>query len=79
MVIEMKYYIMPYTICPTAEEMKMIENMSKKDMMEFLKITLLPFIKPRPEIHFTLCKKCVVEDSPAKMKDTILSAEDLNK
>lgn len=74
MVIEMKYYIMSYTICPTAEEMKMIESMSKKDVMEFLKTTLLAFTKPRPEIHFTLCQKCVIE-----MKDIILSAEDLNK
>jgi hypothetical protein len=63
---------MSYTICPTAEEMKMIENMSKKDMMEFLKVTLLaPFTKPRPEINFTLCQKCVVE-----MKDVTIQAKD---
>jgi hypothetical protein len=71
---------MSYTICPTAEEMKMIENMSKKDVMEFLKVTLLaPFTKPRPEINFTLCQKCVVEDSSTKMKNDIQSAEDANK
>jgi len=57
----------------------MIENMSKKDMMEFLKTTLLSFTKPRPEINFTLCQRCVVEDSSTKMKDTISSSEDLNK
>ena len=77
--IELKYHTMSYTVCPTAEEMKMIENMSKKDMMEFLKTTLLSFTKPRPEINFTLCQRCVVEDSSTKMKDTISSSEDLNK
>ena len=75
----MKYHIMSYTICPTAEEMKMIENMSKKDVMEFLKVTLLSFTKPHPEINFTLCQKCVVEDSSTKMKNDFQSKEGLNK
>lgn len=54
----------------------MIENMSKKDVMEFLKVTLLPFTKPRPEINFTLCQKCVVD---TEIKNDIQSAEDFDK